>query len=80
MPIFELLTHSHTCDAYTADAARARLSLREPEFKRLVKNGELGCYRIGQRTFVPAFEIDRFINRMMNETIAAERRVMQASE
>ncbi len=70
MPIFELLSHQHVCDAYTMDAARARLSLRETEFKRLIKDGDLFCYRIGNRTFVPAVEIDRFVNRMINAAIA----------
>lgn len=61
-------------DAYPLEEASERLALSAADLRQLIREGDLFSYRLGRREFVPAVELDRFIDRKLQQEAMRRRR------
>ena len=59
-----LVTHSRL--AYPTDEAEKLIGgIGKPKFNDLIKQHSIHTYRVGRKSFIPAFEIDRLIGELL---------------
>ena len=60
-------------DVLTAHEAMKYLGIGENSIYRLLKNGELGAFRIGRTWKIPIKELDKFIDKSIDKRLNNQR-------